>query len=211
MLSRVKINKVSNYKIFGFYLNNKEDLIPFNLELSNSPYSVIIGESYYCYCLSPNLYIFIVDEKNASKLTADFITSSQWRGSLAWHYLNLKQNRIDIYPESCGLFLPHNLNLHLTGYINFNKGCYKGQEIIARMHYRSKLKYELKLFEFKSDEPIYIGQKLINIDDNQIIGEIVDFCPLIDNKFLIAGSVLFNIPLTVNLEGNSLPVDLQSL
>jgi len=211
MLSRVKISKVSNYKLFGFYLNNKENIIPFDLKLSNSPYSVISGESYYCYCLSQNLYVFIVMENEVNKLTDNFINKSQYNGSFAWHYLNLKQNKINIYPESRGLLLSHNLNLHTTGYINFNKGCYKGQEIIARMHYRSKPKYELKLFEFKSDEPIYIGQKLINIEDNQIIGEIVDFCPLMDNKFLIAGSVLFNIPLMVILEGHKLPVELKIL
>jgi len=211
MLSRVKINKVSKYKLFGFYSNNQEDIMPFDLQLSNSPYSVISSESYYCYCLTHNLYIFIVEENVVNKLTENFINKSQYRGSYAWHYLNLKQDKIDIYPESRGLFLPHNLNLQSTGYISFNKGCYKGQEIIARMHYRSKLKYELKLFEFKSEETIYIGQKLINIEDNQIIGEIVDFCPLMDNKFLIAVSVLFNIPLIVNLEGNKLPVELEIL
>lgn len=45
-----------------------------------------------------------------------------------------------IYPETSGKFLPHELNLHRTNAISFDKGCYTGQEIIARIHYRGKLK-----------------------------------------------------------------------
>lgn len=48
-----------------------------------------------------------------------------------------------IYPETSGKFLPHELNLHLFNAISFDKGCYTGQEIIARMHYRGKLKTHL--------------------------------------------------------------------
>jgi hypothetical protein len=48
-----------------------------------------------------------------------------------------------IYPETSGKFLPHELNLHQLNAISFDKGCYTGQEIIARMHYRGKLKKHL--------------------------------------------------------------------
>jgi folate-binding protein YgfZ len=48
---------------------------------------------------------------------------------------------IEITPENSGLFTPHKLNYHLIpGMIDFNKGCYTGQEIIARVHYLSKPK-----------------------------------------------------------------------
>ena len=36
------------------------------------------------------------------------------------------------------MYLPHDLNYHENGRIDFEKGCYTGQEIIARMQYRSK-------------------------------------------------------------------------
>ena len=35
-------------------------------------------------------------------------------------------------------FTPHELGYHLTSRIDFEKGCYTGQEIVARMHYRAK-------------------------------------------------------------------------
>jgi folate-binding protein YgfZ len=38
------------------------------------------------------------------------------------------------------LFIPQTLNLDLTGAVSFTKGCYPGQEVVARSHYRGTLK-----------------------------------------------------------------------
>jgi folate-binding protein YgfZ len=56
------------------------------------------------------------------------------------HYFDVRLGIPCIYPETTGKFLPHELNLPALGAVDFNKGCYTGQEIIARMHYRGKLK-----------------------------------------------------------------------
>lgn len=60
-----------------------------------------------------------------------------------WHYLDLMEGIPAIYPETSGLFLPHDLNLTQLEAVSFSKGCYTGQEIIARMHYRGKPKNHL--------------------------------------------------------------------
>jgi len=44
-------------------------------------------------------------------------------------------------------FLPHNLNLPSLGAVDFNKGCFTGQEVIARMQYKGKLKQHLARFK----------------------------------------------------------------
>jgi tRNA-modifying protein YgfZ len=48
--------------------------------------------------------------------------------------------------KSSAVFLPHNLNLPKLGAVDFKKGCYTGQEVVARMHYKGKLKSRLQLF-----------------------------------------------------------------
>lgn len=48
-----------------------------------------------------------------------------------------------IYPATSGKFLPHELNLLNLHAVSLSKGCYTGQEIIARMQYRGKLKNHL--------------------------------------------------------------------
>ncbi|MCZ6830773.1 MAG: tRNA-modifying protein YgfZ [Gammaproteobacteria bacterium] len=43
------------------------------------------------------------------------------------------------------MFIPQMINYKMTGLIRFNKGCYTGQEVVARIHYRGKLKRPMVL------------------------------------------------------------------
>lgn len=200
MFSRVSIHPHTAIQIFGFYLQNREDIIPFELELDETPYSVQQNETFCCYNLGNNLYIIIVNSLLNQTITTPFISQSQWRGSLAWHALQLRHHKITIYPESQAMFLPHRLDLQLSSYLSFNKGCYKGQEIIARTHYRAKLKHTLKIFTIQFDGTLKSGLLLFNEIDHQELGELIDFCPIAEGKFLIAVSILFVHPQTVLLE-----------
>src|SRR5260364_92440 len=42
-------------------------------------------------------------------------------------------------------FVPQMINFELIGGVDFHKGCYPGQEVIARMHYRGALKRRMML------------------------------------------------------------------
>jgi folate-binding protein YgfZ len=192
--SRVSLRPNTHYELLGFYLQNLDDLCPSDF-IKLEPYSVRRQEDGCYYCLNDNFYIFLVSKDNANQMKTIFIDKAQYRGSLAWHKLQLQQKRVDIYPESRGMFLPHRLDLQLKGYLSFNKGCYKGQEIIARTHYRATLKHELKLFIIASEEELKSGQKLMS---NGIeVGELVDYCPLGNHQFLIAVSMVFEHPMIV--------------
>jgi len=46
-------------------------------------------------------------------------------------------------PQTSGEFLPQELDLEYIGALSYNKGCYPGQEIIARMHFRGRAKRSL--------------------------------------------------------------------
>jgi tRNA-modifying protein YgfZ len=64
-------------------------------------------------------------------------------GSRYWHWLTIRAGSAEICAATTEMFLPHMLNYHLTGAINFKKGCYTGQEIVARTHYRGQVKRHL--------------------------------------------------------------------
>lgn len=66
-------------------------------------------------------------------------------GMHEWKHLNITDGIPAVYPETSEKFLPHELNLDKLNAISFEKGCYTGQEIIARMHYRGKLKHHMYL------------------------------------------------------------------
>lgn len=61
-------------------------------------------------------------------------------GAGVWEYLDILAGLPCIYPETTDAFVPQMLNLDLLGGINFKKGCYTGQEVVARTHYLGKLK-----------------------------------------------------------------------
>ena len=189
MFSQVKLAPSTTYQPFGFYLKNREDFIPFEAQLPDEPHHVVQHETYCCYHLGAGFYIFLLDKSDANAITNTFIHRGQWRGSLAWHALQLQQSRIEIYPESRGLFLPHRLRLDLSGYLNFNKGCYKGQEIVARMHYRAKRTHALKQVTLQMNEPPQSGQRLMD-DDGAEIGERIDFCPIGNDRYLCVDSII---------------------
>jgi folate-binding protein YgfZ len=61
----------------------------------------------------------------------------------AWKSLDIQAGIPEIWPETIEQFLPHSLNLPALGAVSFNKGCYCGQEIVARMEYRANVKHKL--------------------------------------------------------------------
>lgn len=70
-------------------------------------------------------------------------------------------------------FLPQMLNYDLTGHISFNKGCYTGQEIVARLHYRGKAKRRL-YFATGGPEALNAGTPLFFAGSSKNIGTVVN-------------------------------------
>jgi len=55
-----------------------------------------------------------------------------------WKLDEIENINFEINPQVSEKFTPHEIGYHLTTRIDFEKGCYTGQEIVARMHYRAK-------------------------------------------------------------------------
>ncbi|MBV7547861.1 folate-binding protein YgfZ [Pseudomonas sp. PDM26] len=78
-----------------------------------------------------------------------------------------------VMPDTRELFIPQMLNLQAVGGVSFKKGCYTGQEIVARMQYLGKLKrrlYRLQLTVSELPEP---GTALFSPTHGSSIGEVV--------------------------------------
>jgi folate-binding protein YgfZ len=65
----------------------------------------------------------------------------------AWHLADIAAGLPEIHPATRGAFVSQMLNLDVLGGISFTKGCYTGQEVIARAHYRGRVKRRLQRFE----------------------------------------------------------------
>ena len=201
LFSRVtlKINPLFTY--VGLYIPHSAIPKDLSIPLPTAPWHATHNTERYCYALSDQLFIFVLRDPAQKKSFLAEFTAEQHRGSLAWHYLELQRLRMTLYPNTRGLFLPHRLNLQTTPYLSFSKGCYKGQEIIARTHYRAKLKHTVKLFQVTTTELIFAGQKFYaDLSHQREIGEIIDFCPLASDQYLLALSILADHPTEVYFE-----------
>ncbi|KJH77678.1 MULTISPECIES: CAF17-like 4Fe-4S cluster assembly/insertion protein YgfZ [unclassified Pseudomonas] len=71
------------------------------------------------------------------------------------------------------LFIPQMLNLQAIGGVSFKKGCYTGQEIVARMQYLGKLKRRLYRLQLTGDALPEPGAPLFSPSHASAIGEVV--------------------------------------
>jgi folate-binding protein YgfZ len=67
-----------------------------------------------------------------------------------------------ILPATQEAFVPQMINLDLIGGVSYDKGCYPGQEIVARMHFRGTLKQRMYLANVAAGEQPQPGEKLFS-------------------------------------------------
>ncbi len=75
-----------------------------------------------------------------------------------------------IGPEQTEKFTPHMLNLDRLDAVSLDKGCYTGQEIVARTHYKGASKR--RMLRFESDGSVQVGDKIS--DGERDIGDILN-------------------------------------
>ena len=93
-----------------------------------------------------------------------------------WELLNIRDGIPEITSATADAFVPQMLNMDLLNGISFDKGCYTGQEIIARTHYLGKQKRRLYHLDIECDALPQPGDELktASSGENQYIGTIIN-------------------------------------
>ena len=92
-------------------------------------------------------------------IALDKATRIEFSDQNEWHKACIKALLPEVFYKTTGLFVPQMLNLDIDEIgVNFSKGCYPGQEIVARLQYLGKAKR--RLFAFKCFTPIEVGDLL---------------------------------------------------
>ena len=137
------------YKISAEILNNKVIGFTRNKEQEMPPNEHLILNSDIAYLT------LSIDKNNQYQEGSHTLSKENWainRKIMGDHQIELKET---------GKYRPHELGQNNTR-VSFNKGCFKGQEIIARMEYLGKLKKETRLITHSNQkevsEFIIIGQ-----------------------------------------------------
>jgi folate-binding protein YgfZ len=99
-------------------------------------------------------------------------------GSGAWAWLDIMAGTPTVLPATVEEFVPQHANLELIGGVDFKKGCYPGQEIVARMQYLGKPKQRMQRLHLAADVPLTAGDKIYAPDfPGQSAGIVVDAQP----------------------------------
>lgn len=90
-----------------------------------------------------------------------------------WEAVLIAQGILYLEATQSGEHIPLVINWDTLGGVSFKKGCYTGQEIVARLHYRGKAKRHLRCFSLPVDTSIDEQRQIIACDTGNAIGEIV--------------------------------------
>ena len=186
LMSKVKINMLKEFRIYGVIGKTAKTILS-NNQIKDSMY---LQSTKYFILNNNNKYlpaaIIITKEENIESLE-DFNDTS---GILKFNVNEFVDNllllpRISILTKET--YIPQVLCLEDLDGINYKKGCYTGQEIVARTHYLGKIKK--KLFLLKHTEPDVAIRDKIHNDDGEIVGEIFTPMQKIDSAFLCLGII----------------------
>ena len=107
-------------------------------------------------------------EFDTAPATADDLGIASTPGD--WLRDNLRAGRPEVWQAQSEEFTAHMLNLDLLGAISFEKGCYPGQEIVARTHYRGATRR--RTHRFAASQPVSPADKVS--DGERDIGEVLN-------------------------------------
>ena len=101
-------------------------------------------------------------------------------GKAAWESLQIQAALPQVVPATQEAFVPQMLNLDVLNGISFKKGCYTGQEIVARTHYLGSVKRRMQRAYIASTTEVIAGDKITVAGSDDAVGMVVNAAPALD-------------------------------
>jgi folate-binding protein YgfZ len=159
--SKVKVEDASSDRaLIGVAGKDAAALLRQVLEaIPKLPHDVVHVDGVTVLRLPVDRYQIVVSREHAPRL-AEALGAADKAGPEHWEWLAIRAGIPVILPATQEQFVPQMVNLDLIGGVSFQKGCYPGQEIVARMHYRGTLKQRMYLANVAAAERPQPGDKL---------------------------------------------------
>lgn len=132
----------------------------------NGQFLITLGENRFECWLTPER------AETLDGLLADYHES---KGDHRWVLEDIRAGLGEVGPETSEVFTPQALNFPSVGAVSFKKGCYTGQEVVARLHYKGKLKRRMRRLstDWSPEQPLpAAGQPLTDAEERKV-GELV--------------------------------------
>ncbi|HUP96856.1 MAG TPA: folate-binding protein [Usitatibacter sp.] len=127
--------------------------------------------------LAADRFIAFVPQSGAPAILEAFGREATRAGADAWEWLQIRSGVPTIVTATQDAFVPQMANFELVGGVSFKKGCYPGQEIVARTQYRGILKRRMALAHVDGPAPS-AGQSVYSKEfGDQAAGQVVNAAP----------------------------------
>lgn len=124
-----------------------------------------------------------------------------------WRFAELSHGVAWLDSHTTEKFIPQMLGYDQLGAVSFSKGCYPGQEIVARAHYLGKVKRKAHILEIEAYSNMENGSRLqIQYEDDAVSGTLIDSAPAGKENtllFVITRVVEGKKPVSIDHEGHS--------
>ena len=116
-----------------------------------------------------------------SALSSQFAVSTKSQ----WDLLDIEAGLPNVEAATVEAFVPQMVNLQILGGVNFKKGCYTGQEVVARMQYLGKLKRRMYRAHVESEQMPLAGDEIDSPESTsgQGAGRVVTSAPSADGGY----------------------------
>jgi hypothetical protein len=142
------------------------------------PLEVAQGDGVTMIRLSGDRFELVAAPQKAVTLWQTLAANARPVGAPVWDWLEIQAGIPAITAATQDEFVLQMVNLDLLGGVSFQKGCYTGQEIVARMHYLGKLKRRMYLAHVSDGSPPVPGTELYSADlGGQSSGMVVNAAP----------------------------------
>ncbi len=142
--ARVKIEDVSSqFALFGLAGMDAGEAVDVVDVAKTAAFSVAQSETGYTINLGHRRYLVVAKDAIITDTWKELSRKLKPAGEPAWRWLDIRAGIPWVSEWTDDEFVPQMANLDLIGAVNFQKGCYPGQEIVARTQYLGKLKRRL--------------------------------------------------------------------
>lgn len=144
-------------------------------ELPSAPYGVSVTAEASILMLGDTRFQINTTRQDAPALWQKLMAKARPAGSPCWDWLAIRAGIPAILPQTQEQFVAQMVNFEVIGGVNFKKGCYPGQEIVARMQYLGKPKRRMYLAHIDGEAAPQPGDALFSADmEGQSSGMVVN-------------------------------------
>ncbi len=172
VFSKVSIQICTNYNLIG--LLDHASVIANSFKFpANEKHTIQHSEPGPILQLTDGQFLCLIPTNLAQATWQVFSSNCTLAGYPAWTLACIRAGIAQVEEKTSAEFVPQLLNFHLTEGISFSKGCYLGQEVVARMAYRGTLKRHLRRALIHCEQVPMLNDAIYSNNSEQSIGNVV--------------------------------------